>query len=313
MENLCGKTVTITNTQCVKIDNDWHLLSLPFNGQKIEIDEIYINDCPLQHLKYTGYFENSAGKKFQPATAVWEPGSFKIWIHPNVGFMKGEIFSQIGNGDYGKNLFEDYLFTVDRPIELSDDFPADLQGFFGAGAGPKWWHKRRTALPYVELDLEDSKSLFKDIELLEDQCVFDMPYIPESKLWTWKSWDGQSLSKADAKEFDEKSFNGFGKYFQSMGYKKLYQVYFAYLGPRGYIPIHVDDHVHSKNYKHIKGNTKFYCSYENHDEVLFKMAGVGCLPIDKPLMIDAGSFPHAVVNLSHTKTRKVLNLTGILQ
>ena len=225
--------------------------------------------------------------------------------------MKGEILAQIFNGDYGKNLFNDYLLTVDRPMKLPDDFPVDLQGFFGHGTGPKWWHKNKQPLPYKELDV-DFTEMFDQIEHIEMQCQVDMKESAKSKLWTHKSWDGQSVHTATAKDFDDCSFNGFGKYFQQMGYKQIYQLYIASLGPRGFIHMHIDDHYTSKNYNDIKGNTKFYCSYANADQVFFKMAGVGCIPIEKPLMIDAGSFPHAVVNLSDTQTRKTLNLTGVL-
>src|SRR6056300_1643510 len=95
LEDLSNKSQVVMNNTNVVLNDDWYLLRFPYNGQKIEISEIYIDDCPLLHLKYTGYFENSHGQKFQPATAVWEPGEFKIWIHTNIGFMKGEILAQI--------------------------------------------------------------------------------------------------------------------------------------------------------------------------------------------------------------------------
>ena len=110
VENLKGQSVSIID-DLVYCSNDWHLLKIPYRGVKIEISDILINDVSVQHLLYTGWFENKQGKKFQPATAVWEPGNFYFWFHSNLGFMKGEIFSQIYNGDYGTNLFEKYLFT----------------------------------------------------------------------------------------------------------------------------------------------------------------------------------------------------------
>jgi len=312
LEDLTGNLIPVSNNSTVSLPNEWILLQIPYKGETVEINEIYIDGCPLRQVLYTGYFENVHGEKFQPVTAVFEPGCFKIWIHPNVGHMKAEIINQISNSDYGKNLFEKYLLTVDRPVSIPQDFTVELQQFFGHGTGPRWWNKNSKKLPYIELDNPLLYTMLDDINLVEEQCNFFDPISEYSQGWSIKSWIKTSVKDADPTEFGHGSFNGFGKYFSAMGYKQIFSFNIASLDPMGYIHIHIDDHSGSKNLKHIQGATKFYQSYSNSDNVHFKLNGVGCIPIHKPLLINVNMFSHAVVNLSPDKTRKVLGVTGIL-
>lgn len=313
LEDLSGRLFTVKNNSSLNLKNQWLLLKVPYLDKKIEITEIYIDGCPLLQVLYTGYFENTAGKCVQPCTAVFEPGYFKIWIHPSVGHMKAEIINQISNNDYGKNLFDKYLLTVDRPVILPDDFPVELQEFFSYAVGPKWWNKNSTKLPYKELDESAFVNMINDVHIIESLCEHDDPISDRSRGWSIKSWaTNPSAREADPVQFDRDSFHGFGQYFSAMGYQELFSFHIAELGPMGYIHLHIDDYVGSKNLKHIRGATKFYQSYSNADDVYFKLNGVGCIPIHKPLLINVNMFSHAVVNLSADKTRKTLGVTGIL-
>ena len=76
------------------------------------------------------------------STALWEPGVWQLWVHTNVGYYKASIMSQIRNGDYGKNLNENYSHTVDWNTRIDDKWPEDIKSFFAHGYGPRWWHKK---------------------------------------------------------------------------------------------------------------------------------------------------------------------------
>lgn len=308
VENLSGQTVSIID-DLVYCSNDWHLLKIPYRGVKIEISDILINDVSVQHLLYTGWFENKQGKKFQPATAVWEPGNFYFWFHPNLGFMKGEIFSQIYNGDYGTNLFEKYLFTVDRPVNIPDTFPKDIQQFFATALGPKWWHKHDSYTPYQIVDNVFFGNMVNEVHKVTKLCTQEINKNNEGEKWQAKSWSANevisdsAISNADPFKINDHSFEGFGKYFTKLGWTDVFVLIDGDLGSHGWIPIHIDDHVQSKNWKYIRNRNKLYFTYKNSDKILFKMHGVGILPIDKPLLINTADHAHCVVNLGD-KIRK---------
>ena len=309
LEDLYGDEYNIKNNEDNILERTWYLLRVPYQGQKIEIKEIYVDGYELGQLKYTGYFQTESGTKHQPATAVWEPGEFQIWIHTSVGHLKGELITQISNGDFGKNLFENYILTVDKPMDLHEDFPIDIRSFYAHGTGPKWWHKSKS--PYIELDTSEFKSMLDEMDILEDMCKVDVLMGKSHKGWSYKSWDGAEIETANLSKYDDESFAGFGKYFERIGYKELFQVNFGYLGPMGYINMHKDDHHSSKNYENIIGNKKFYWSYRDAECDYFKMAGVGMVPTKKPILVDVCSYTHCVVNTSSTKTRKSLQVTGV--
>ena len=309
LEDIYGCEYYIKNDEENLLERAWYLLRLPFNGQRIEIEKIEIDGFDIGQLIYTGYFETEPGIRHQPATAVWEPGEFKIWIHTSVGYWKGELITQIANGDFGKNLFDNYILTVDKPLELSEDFPTDIRSYFAHGTGPKWWHKSKS--PYIELDIPEFETMLDEMHILEDYCEYSVPLSKKHKLWSYKSWDGAEIETADLTTYDAESYKGFGKYFQKIGYKKLFQVNFGYLGPMGYINMHKDDHTSSKNYKDIINNKKFYWSFKDAEYDYFKMSGVGIIPTKKPVLVDVCSYTHCVVNVSPSKTRRSLQVTGV--
>ena len=73
---------------------------------------------------------------------MWDDrGVFKIWIHTQLGVLLERFLHQIANGKFGKNLFQDYMLTVDRPVKLKKQWPESIKTFFSNGDGPNWWHK----------------------------------------------------------------------------------------------------------------------------------------------------------------------------
>jgi len=297
LQDLYTKEKVIKNNTTTSIELSWQLLTIP----NPDIREIEIDGCQLQKFIKTGYYENN---------------KFKIWIHPNIGYMISTLMDQINVGDLNDKLYKKYLLTVDRPIDIGREFPVHIQGFFAHGSGPKWWNKEKRPIPYIVIDDPEIKEMMTNIKLLEKHLDSQADFsgkknqtLQYNDKWRGQGWKMESYSRATAKDFNADSFSGFGKHFQKIGFKKLYQVYTAYLGPLGYINLHTDGNEFRK--KENAGNTRLYCSYSNTDAVYFKMLGVGLLPMNTPILIDAGRFVHSVVNLSKTNTRKSLVVTGI--
>lgn len=301
------KTFAVKNKECINLENDWHLLEIEYAGQKNDFTDITINNYSIGNLIYTGYFEDNTGKIFQPATCVFSPGSFKLWFHPNLGYMKGEMWRQIYNGDFGKNLFETYLFTVDRPMEIPSYFPNDIKEFFAHGAGPRWWNKNTDHVPYQVL--ENNDQIQKFIHPLVDSCKNKLLENDDSKGWQVLNYDHRVAGKHEPLVLSDESFNGTGQYFQSIGWNRIYQLMNTLLEGNGHIQIHIDDKHYEKNKDQLKGLSKFYYAYENHENVYFKMHGVGLVPIDKPLLLNTSMFVHSLINVGE-QTKKTLMVYG---
>ena len=297
IEDLNGNEKTVKNNSSTSLELSWYLLKLTNN----KINDILIDNSEVGSYKHTGYYEDD---------------KFKIWIHPNIGYMISTLMSQINIVDLNENLYKNYMLTVDRPINIGEQFPVHIQGFFGHGSGPKWWNKEKRPFPYIVLEGDIVSQMMNEIGTLEEYLDTQADFsgkkgqtLKYNDQWYADGWKMESYGKATLKDYDAESFSGFGKYFKDIGFKQLYQVYTAYLGPLGYINLHTDGNKARKEQN--SGNTRFYCGYHNTDNVYFKMAGVGLLPLDKPMLIDPQSFVHSVVNLSPTNTRKSLVVTGI--
>lgn len=296
--NISFKSDYVINSYSLEhINNDptdWGLLKIPFEGTKNEIHDILIDGESIEHLIYTGWFENNNQKKFQPATCVWELGFFKIWIHPNLGFMKAEIFEQINNGDYGKNLFENYLLTEDFGTKIDRSFPSNLQKFFHHAYGPKWWKKDSQYLPYKILDFD-----VNSINLDDLQNYIKSKFIKKSEfnniLNSYVMKEITDYPVIPTETLENKSLQSI---FELTGWTNVLNCSIQVMKGKSFIRLHRDDHVDKKAKDHIIGCKKLYFGIDNHTQTFFKLGKAGILPLEKPLMINTALHSHAVVNQS---------------
>jgi len=90
LQDLYTKEKVIKNNTTTSIELSWQLLTIP----NPDIREIEIDGCQLQKFIKTGYYENN---------------KFKIWIHPNIGYMISTLMDQINVGDLNDKLYKKYL------------------------------------------------------------------------------------------------------------------------------------------------------------------------------------------------------------
>lgn len=293
IEDLYKNSYKVKNHQVFNLDSNWFLLKIPYENIKNEIFTISVNGVDIEYLIYTGYFENYKKEKFQPATAVWEPGEFKIWLHPNLGFYKCSVFEQISNGDYGKNLFEKYMLTVDQSTKIDQSiYPQDVSEFFQHAYGPRWWNQNDITLPYKTLD----KNKFSDID--KDLLIKQIKDIAKFHEIKNKSWEGFSLKEKSVLPLEPiLKFSGeIKKIIDSVGYTDILDVSLMILHPKSCIRIHVDDHLTRDSWKYLSGCRKFYWTLTDSDKVYFKIGQAGLLPLESPTLINSGMHVHSVVN-----------------
>jgi hypothetical protein len=308
VEDLYRKNFQVNVNELFDIDSDWFLVKIPYEGIKNEILSIAVNDANIDYLIYTGYFENIKNEKFQPATAVWEEGFFKIWLHKNVGYLKHCLIDQISNGDFGTNLFNEYMLTVDYSTKIDDMYPSDIKKYYEYPFGPVWWKKRDLTCPYKILDNTEFNNIDKDV--LVDN-IKQLPGV--NARYINKNWYVYGLKeKSELPLVDISYFSSeLKKLIDLVGYKSIIDVGVQYLNAKSSISLHVDDHLKRQCWPYIAGCKKLYWNLTPIESAYFKLGTAGLLPLEHPLLINSGMHTHSLINDSNF-TRAVVIIYGEL-
>ena len=307
--DLYGNAITVINTLDTDLVEGWYEMIIPYNGKQNEIYGININDTDIEHLMYTGFTENESGERFSPGCAVWEPGAWKLWFHTNQGFWKHTVFSQIANGDYGLDLFEKYMFTVDKSTEIENDYlySADVVEFFKYPFGPRWWDKNDITCPYKVLGDPAFNDLNRNTLLQETKDIAEVRQENAAGWWAWSLKDASDFPAVPIDEFSGE----FRKLLDLIGYKSVIDFSMLTLESQCSIPIHVDDHVNRDAWPAIAGCKKFYWTLANKQGNLFKLGEAGIVPTDNPLLINSAMHTHSLIN-NTDNNRAVLIIYGEL-
>ena len=322
LEDLSGNQTIASNNKQVELDNDWHLLKIKYNNVANEIKSIIIDNTDIGYLLYAGYVENTKLEKFQPATSLWEEGFFNLWIHPNVGIMIYSYKNAISNGEFGTDLFSNYMLTVDRPVNLKNNYPDSVEQFFKHGFGPKWWTKD-SQRPYKilndklfdDIDKEELKKQVKDFSQHnfdrqignENQrfIVHSLKYCVQDNCKEWV--DDPYFYPLEDIEFPELK-----KLIEIAGFTSVLDVCLHEITPATSLPIHIDDPKMRKAWPYIDGCKRFFWVLDNLEGSYFKLGEAGLLPLDYPLMINTQNIAHSVVNDNNEKSRFAIIIEGVL-
>ena len=290
------------------IQPGWYELMVEYVDTKIEIQDILVDGSSLREFIYTGYYTDGNGTVHQPATAVWDKGGvFSIWIHTDIGFFFQRTLETIKTGDFGKNLFETYTLTVDRPVHARDGiYPAHITTFFSNAHGPQWWEKgsllepwRKCAIPDIDIDLLLSE--------LEKVCL-QYKTTRGNPIWKLK----ENSLQLPFVELDDIGSDIVRDFLSVIGYKRVINISIMKLDPGKYIDMHIDDYYDHPAYPYIKGCKKFYWTCKNPDGVHFKLGRSGVLPHHEPLFINTIEHSHALIN-EGDKTRTSILVYGDIE
>ena len=293
--DLYKNTINVNNGKPFNIDNNWFLVKVPYTGTYNEIEDILINGNSLDNYIYVGFFVDSAVKKVQPCTALYEKGEYNIWLHPNFGFLKASYLTQFRWRDISKNLFEKYLLTEDFSTNINDsgeNFEDGIKEFFKYPYGPRWWKKDDITTPYVALD----NDLFSSINKKElEQEINNLTGIHVNYK---KHWHGYSLKQASGLPVEPISkFSGnLRKLLEVIGYTGVLDISTMYLEPYSVVHQHIDNQSDRENWPYHIGPRQFYWNLSSTDGVHFKFDQAGLIPMESPLLVNTSTYSHAVVN-----------------
>lgn len=281
LESLDGyKIYTKNNTKISGLDG-WYLLTT----SNVQINDILINNESIGELIHTGYIKNN---------------SFHIWIHTNLGCMISCCRKDINTGDFNKELYDNYMLTVDRPITLSKLYSESINSFFKNANGPHWWKDNPPYKIFTTPTINKNEMLRK----FESQLKYNNIEEP--------GWSFQTLKPRAVLpliDFNKIDNNDAIKLFKTVGYTSILDIFIATLDPFSYIPIHIDDSTNKSLWPYKKGCKKLYYSFSSNKNIYFKLNEAGLVPLDNLLLVNTSDYVHSVVNDSNN-SRKVLIAYG---
>lgn len=278
--------------------NDWFELVVDYPGYHVDIQDVLINHESIKYCVYTGTFTQKKDNVTHYCPSLWEAGKFTLWLHPNLGHYFMSMFSQINNGDFGKDLSKLYLCTVDRPIIINSGHPEHVKSYFAKGYGPRWWDKKDIVnLPYKVLQINhvDKNQLLNELKQLPHKQKYKGG-------WNSITYKKRSEIRLPGVEFSKISqWPEIVKTLQAAGYTSMINVNWLGLDIAHSVRVHRDDmqNIHDMDHseaQHFIGCVRFYWSLVHSEGFRFKMGEAGLLPIDQPLLLNATQHAHCVIN-----------------
>jgi len=302
------------------LETGWYNLIIEYTGEKIDIEDILINGESLSHYIYTGFFtEKSTGKRFQPANSLWTEGEYSIWIHTEIGHMIQTYCTSIRNGDYGKNLFDDYLFTVDKNLEISTEWPEIIKSYFRYGNGPRWWKKDTKKTPYEVCEKEllqdiDKNKVLSEIKL-DCHTKFEYKMLTKVGVANTEKMYGLGIRRSSAYPYidiDSLKSSLLKTIIRRLGFKELLNITLQTALPgQSFVP-HIDDHYKRDCRDDIEGPVVFLWNLATvTKDHYFKLGSAGVLPLEHGLFFNQFYFDHGTINDSKEHDRPLLIIHGL--
>ena len=310
--DLSNKRIDFELDQNFEIDDGGYELNLPYSGQKTKIKDIKINNESIVEAIWTGTYTDGKGNRHQPAAALWDEGGvIKLWIHTNLGTLLDRVFTEIDHEDFGKDIGNKYIFTVDRPCVLKNNFSESIKTYMATGDGPHWWKVDSDYTPYQHLDIE-TPPVDKIIAEIEKISVREIKGSFNGVMDIKTNSPGKSdlpfleVNWGDAPLLKELLID-------KVGYRNILSISLQTLHPYKNLMLHRDDHYKREKYPIIRGCKKFYWPLTGDlENNYFKLGKAGVLPTkDRPYLINTLEHTHTAVNDSG-QSRSVLIVYGDL-
>ena len=315
LKNLKDEIINFTIGQEFDLMPGWYNFILEYTGENIELQSMKLNDEDLLHYFYSGFFtETSTGMRHQPANAVWTEGYWSIWLHTEFGMLETFMQQHIRNTDYAHNKFENYLHTVDKPIDINPLFPERIKSFFRAGHGPGWWKTRSIRTPYETVPPEATSNIDKQ-KLIHDMHL-DCPVIITKDITGLGKQDGvtkilhrtqnQEHARLPFTELKDIKNTELRKLCEQIGFKRMLYLLLQVMPAGGCFRPHIDDLYYYDPYKvkealhYVLGPSVFLFNLqeEGAEENLFKLGPAGCIPINDGVFFNQSFYPHSSINNS---------------
>lgn len=273
--------------------NDWTLLKFD------STESIKITDCKIQG-RSIGYlmFIMFRDDKTCCFGHIGPGQSSYLPIHSSYAVFRSEVCSQLNNGWFGKQIYENFDFSLDSGVQISTAHPPHMQDFFALPSGPHWLEKYNYNTPWFIGPEIDLKQLVNELKLV------NVPVQYESAD-TNQHWIMRHVKNPNLKELGLDYLYSIAK---EVGFETIDTLSFNTLGPQGHIGIHRDGDCNTQP------RQKLYINLDPDDRVFFKFFKGGLVPMNtnRSMWVNTDGYVHAVVNDS-SASRNIVSIAGIVK
>lgn len=290
-----GKNKNIINgTIDIIVDEQWQIMQFESEDAHLKIKNILLDQRPIDHLLYIIYDQNhkcTFGDLFPNAI-------YSMPIHPNYAIFRSQIYQQLTNGWYGKQIYDDHEFIIDRSVTFRTPQPKHIQNYFQINTGPHWIRKWDPASAWFFSNSVDIKELKKNIDTSK------FPEVP-GHADTNSGWIMRHLESVSIKDLEKLGLFELAKIAKKENFISINTVSCNTLKSGGHIGIHLDGHMDKPSRK------KIYFNLDPSDDVYFKFASTGLVPMNtnRGIWLNTDEHVHSVVNDSE-HDRLMVSISG---
>jgi hypothetical protein len=297
-----GLKNVVYNSNKFNLLDGWQNITIKNIGESFEITDLNINNQSIHENLYTSFVKKKSGKLEQPATFLGDDvESWTIFLHDNIAIYKERICSLFSNGDYGKNLFDDYFLYWDCPIVFKNTFSPQVNNFYAHHWGLNAYKKTNLNIqPYLPLNIAyDHDILWNDIKHITlEKHANDRHHGWYRHLFTDDS--GKIITSVE-----NLPVSNIRDWLYSIGISKINRLQVSKLEPGGYIDMHRDNYPQYNSSSTVRYG--LYIPIVKHENSYLKFANSGILP-NKIASINNMDWVHAAANDSN-EDRYVLLLS----
>ena len=283
------------NDHCVSIDipEKWQLLEFKSDSY-IKILNVELDGQKIDHLLYI-MFDDDKRCTFGD---IFEGTTQYLPIHPRYAIFRSTVSQDLPNGWYGKQIYEHFEFTIDRPVEFKSPQPKHMRDFFALDTGAHWIKKYDENSSWFFNETHDVEKIRESID--PDLFEIDPPGADTNSGWTMRNLKDPSIEG-----LREIGLTFLADLAVKHNFTSISSVSCNTLEPGGHIGIHVD------NTQGENRRKKIYLNLHPSDDVYFKFSTTGLVPMNtqKSMWFNTDGHVHAVVN-DGSDTRLMVSIAG---
>jgi len=289
-----GDTYSIKDHEVIYFESKgWQLICFETDHDWLQISDIELNGISIQHLKFIMHDQN---RKCTHGTVIKDHQVF-MPVHHSYSEFRSTVSQQLTNGWYGEQIYDHHEFAIDHSVTFETDQPLHIRDYFARDMGAHWIARWNTASAwFYDTDVNIDQLRQIDHTLFEE----DQPGGDTNQGWTMRNLKNPSVAQLRHVGLDPLADIAEQKKFTD-----IVSVSCNTLAPGGHIGIHIDGH------RDRLPRKKIYFNLDPSDQVYFKFATVGLVPMntDRGLWLNTDKHVHAVVN-DTAQPRTIVSISG---
>jgi hypothetical protein len=314
---LVDNTINIPHT----LNFGFHLLEISITSLSptfnLEIVDAILDGVSVKQTLYTMFGLNSESKKYQ--TTIFNTQTEKLWlpfINP-IAYWIASCTDKIPPKCFASGLYERFDVYYPESIQVADHFPKTVKDFFLINLDFHLHEKtqdvyKNPKVPYVPIsgieynESEVYKELINNLDYLKEHARFPLwNYYEKNETTSQILWSAIDLIVTTEEEYDlESKFkldkNRVPQIYNLIKNLKLNKIVHAFIGvmaPGRYASPHIDKYEgYDYIYEKFGGCSQIYIPINFKPGNLFKLANVGLIPLDGPMLINNHNFVHSLIN-----------------